>query len=253
MFEPSPLEQPKVLLALALTDFVALMLNALREPQTGKQPMVTTKLPHTMGKLNTPMHLVKTCHHGVGWDKSKAKIIIQDDLRSGVLPAIAQELSPKSAWDSVCLHLLEFHGVECAQCRTNLNEMQKVHRKKFEDAEWVKETKAHNSQFGKTADANGLPLSHLSCAAKKLQEDMERGLHNTMKHKLFWRTQPECQSRCGVLSSNTTWKTKGWRKRKRGRSMKCSKGITGKHNRVMMPQVKSCIALQKKEQNDLTH
>ena len=104
---------------------------------------------------------------GVDWAKSAAKIIIQDDLRSGVLPATAQELSAKSAWDLVCLHPVEFQGVECTQHRTNLNEMRKAHRKKFEDAEWVKEAMVHDLQFRKTADANGLPLFHLSRAAKK--------------------------------------------------------------------------------------
>ena len=131
---------------------------------------------------------------GVDWAKSAAKIIIQDDLRSGVLPATAQELSAKSAWDLVYSHLVEFHGVEYAQYRTNLNQMRKAYKKKFEDAEWVKEAIAHDLQFRKTADANGLPLFHLSRAAKKLRKDMERGLHNTMKPKQFWRTRPEYQA-----------------------------------------------------------
>ena len=116
---------------------------------------------------------------------------------------------------------MEFHGVEHAQHRTNLNEMQKVHRKKFEDAEWVKEAVAHNLQLRKTANANGLPLFHLWCTAKKLQKDMEKGLHNAMKPKQFledstWSST--CASRCNVFSSKTAWRTKGWRKRKNFRN-----------------------------------
>jgi hypothetical protein len=131
---------------------------------------------------------------GVDWAKSAAKIIIQDDLRTGVLPASAQELPAKTAWDLVYSHLVEFHGVEYTQYRNNLNDMRRAYRKKIEDAEWAKDAIAHDLRFRKAADSQGLPPFHLSRAAKKLQEDMERGLHAAIRPKQFWRTRPEYQA-----------------------------------------------------------
>ena len=64
------------------------------------------------------------------WKTSVAKAVIEDDLQEGILPAHAEELGPKEAWDHVCSHLVEFHSVEHTQFRTNLSDMRKNFRKK---------------------------------------------------------------------------------------------------------------------------
>ena len=66
----------------------------------------------------------------VDWKTSAAKVVLEDDLREGVLPVDAKEMPPREAWNTVYEHLLEFHGVEYEQFRDNLNRMRKRHKKK---------------------------------------------------------------------------------------------------------------------------
>ena len=84
---------------------------------------------------------------GVNWPKSAAKVVIEDDLRAGILPTTAAELKAKDAWDLVYSHLVEFHGVEYEQFHNNLNRMCQAHRKKINNVEWAKNAIEHDKKF----------------------------------------------------------------------------------------------------------
>ena len=128
----------------------------------------------------------------VDWPTSAAKILIEDDLRSGVLPAHRNELSAKEAWEHVYQHLVEFHGVEYEHFRERLNATRKSFRKKRANVNWDAEAIAHDRALHprRTIDRRGNRIFSMTEAKDLLLADVKAGKHLQMEPKKLQATGP---------------------------------------------------------------
>lgn len=128
------------------------------------------------------------------WKNSEARDVLLSDLRDGVLPLNAEELSARQAWDLVYSHLVEFHGVEFPQFRDRLRDHRHQVVRELGNTRWTVDALAHDRQRHPRAshNARGEPVFYLHTAARQyLEADIKAKKHQRMKPAALRRTRAE--------------------------------------------------------------
>jgi hypothetical protein len=136
-------------------------------------------------KFIIPPHATMPREGWIPWTTNcETRQILLDDLRSGLLPVNADELSAEEAWDLVYQHMAEFVPVVFSQFKVRL----KDHRKQVgADITWdalESEALTHDrSLFPRQTEQNHRgeePICDLSTAKLLLRDDVEAGKHHHM-------------------------------------------------------------------------
>jgi hypothetical protein len=130
----------------------------------------------------------------VDWQRSAARQVIIDDLKSGVLSPDEEVMSAQEAWDTVYSFLVEFHGVPFQQFKEKLKEHRETWKQRNECAAWDKMAVDHyrNKFRVKTHNHRGEPRFCLDKEAKKkLLKDVKNGRHKRYKPSELRLKRPE--------------------------------------------------------------
>ena len=120
------------------------------------------------------------------WAKSKAKQLLREDIIAGVV-------TPEMDGAAVFLMRPEFQLYKLTNFKSNLGNLReaitKDHKRMQKDCEWF----GHDLALLKTLRKNDpLPIQwHQSEARKLLKQDIDDGLHTTMKPSDLWASRPE--------------------------------------------------------------
>ena len=135
--------------------------------------------------------------HWVNWRKAiPPKLILLEDLESGVLPLDESELSAEDAWNSIYSKMKEFELVPFDQFAARLKDhrsqvSKRAKKSQLLEAAWLEDCKRHKPP---TCYPDGRPMFYLSPAFLLLRADIEAGLHKQMKLENLRQSRPEYKS-----------------------------------------------------------
>ena len=131
----------------------------------------------------------------IEWHKSRAKEIVMYDLLNGILSTDDNDPTPREAWESQYMHLVEFvqEGVVFDQFKERLIGHRKQVRKMDERAMWELAAYEHDREIHprNPLNARGITEFDQSSARDLLREDVKNGIHLTMSAAQLRQTRDE--------------------------------------------------------------
>ena len=123
------------------------------------------------------------------WKSSKAKQLLEKDLKEGTIPLTSAEMSPKIVYHQ----REEFRQFDYEHFRNRLNDLRKRIRDKNNRASAESAALAHDRRIHPKATHNhrGEPRWEGSDAERLLRLDMDQGMHKIMKPQELWSSRKE--------------------------------------------------------------
>ena len=132
----------------------------------------------------------------INWRRSKARELILNDLRTGVLSLDRNETSEEQAWD-IYKHMPQFvqEGIVFDQFKQRLRDHRKQMGKKAYNSQRQADALAHDRQLYSRAPHNhrGEPVFDVSNAKPLLRKDVADKKHRTMTPSQLQQSRPEYQ------------------------------------------------------------
>ena len=153
------------------------------------------RAPHDTNALsNMPASTNPDC---IDWRNSPCKVIIMNDLRSGLLPVDEEEVSAEEAWEH-CSNLPDFVGLGVIfdQFKKRLADHRKQVGARVKRAMWDSAACEHDILKHPHPSHNhrGQRNFHLSPAEKLLREDVRAGHHLGLCPSELQLTRDECKA-----------------------------------------------------------
>jgi hypothetical protein len=129
----------------------------------------------------------------IKWRTSRARIIILDDLETGLLPADATVMSAEEAWEICYSHMAEFVDVVFSQFQARLKDHRRRAGEQMSRAAFESNALAHDRRLfpRATENSHGEPVFDLSPAKLLLQADVADKKHEEMTPSELQQTRNE--------------------------------------------------------------